>query len=347
MGSAARYPHSDDATPQSSPPVVSTTFDASPESYTLSETIEILWDDDDEQQTLRLVTDADRTLKLDEQFVDIEGAIATLVDDAEEELEALHPITASITNKLSERWYDDSPAQPQPLRRSSLPRHDAVVSKTPSWLVVLVAFLGYLLGVGLTILAFLVAPEVRGLLPPERPVQEAQQTAPDVPAATAPSTIEHPPPLPSATERSEELTETPASDEIAEEPRSTDPDQAVDRPSNSIPDELVLPITFHSGRHRISSSDTEALRALAKAMIAAPRTRFDIVGYALPNETEGRSQARHLAARRARAARDIIRALGPSKRRLSPRAARYQEPLLVDQPAGEPHQAVILRVTRR
>lgn len=114
-------------------------------------------------------------------------------------------------------------------------------------------------------------------------------------------------------------------------------------PRSGVPDQMVLPISFVRGRPRIVEADRTALRSLARSIVSESRSRYELIGYAADDEESDPDRLRHLKARRAVKARDLIRSFGPSSQRFRSRAAESDEP----QPALEDregqHGAVLLR----
>jgi len=116
-----------------------------------------------------------------------------------------------------------------------------------------------------------------------------------------------------------------------------------------LPEEMVLPIDFERGRPTIIGSNRGELQRIADAIISVRRNRYELVGFASAEDMADEEDRRHLAARRARRALDLLRSLGPSSQRFLARAARSSEsapPRRASAPA-ESDGAVVLRLRGR
>ncbi len=125
-------------------------------------------------------------------------------------------------------------------------------------------------------------------------------------------------------------------------------DASADDETSPLPDQVVIPIGFESGRFHPIMLDNDEVSRLTNAMLAVRTANFEVIGFAIPGEASTPRRRRRLARRRAKIVRDIICSRGPSRRRLSYRAARADDPL----PEGlttsgdAPIGATLLRVTR-
>ena len=71
--------------------------------------------------------------------------------------------------------------------------------------------------------------------------------------------------------------------------------------------------------------DRAGMERVAGVVIADRRARFELVGFSTVEDGVGAEEALELGRARAEAALELLRALGPSRRRFSVRAARHDE----------------------
>jgi flagellar motor protein MotB len=144
-------------------------------------------------------------------------------------------------------------------------------------------------------------------LPIAVPAPSVPPPSPAPPAAAVPA----PPPVPSPSPEPS-LALVPQPSQAATEPAGT-------------PARTVVPVSFAPGSDRPMDVDRAGMERVAGVVIAARHARFELVGFSTVEDGVGAEEALELGRARAEAVLELLRALGPSRRRFSMRAARPGE----------------------